>query len=266
MQDMSKKVYLIGKTALDSNRLNEYMQDIGSPDWSPDESATDAEVITEVMGRICYRSWQPYDKNKPHATNENVKRVRKGNARYVKNLIEKKHGSVLEHCTATFIFRNVSRVLTHELVRHRAGMAYSQESLRYVLVNSKNMIFELPKIAKSCAALGDVFTSLIEIVKVKIDEAFKIVKEDKFLVASKKQITSALRRLLLIGTSTTIGVTGNLRAWRHILSMRTSSEAEEEISDVMFEVGHILKKEFPNIFIDMSATQNRNWVFENEKV
>ena len=29
-------------------------------------------------------------------------------------------------------FRNVSRVFTHELVRHRAGSAFSQESLRYV--------------------------------------------------------------------------------------------------------------------------------------
>ena len=39
---------------------------------------------------------------------------------------------MLEHASYTFAFRDVSRVFTHELVRHRAGSAFSQESLRYV--------------------------------------------------------------------------------------------------------------------------------------
>ena len=40
------------------------------------------------------------------------------------------HGSVLEHGWVSYMITNTSRVVTHELVRHRAGTAISQESLR----------------------------------------------------------------------------------------------------------------------------------------
>ncbi|KKK63349.1 hypothetical protein LCGC14_2995190, partial [marine sediment metagenome] len=64
--------------------------------------------------------------------NRNLTRVREGNQPHIKNILDSGHGSVLEHASATFAFRNVSRVFTHEIVRHRAGWAFSQESLRYV--------------------------------------------------------------------------------------------------------------------------------------
>lgn len=44
-------------------------------------------------------------------------------------------GSVIEHHVTNWIFADVSRVFTHELVRHRVGTAFSQESLRYVRLN-----------------------------------------------------------------------------------------------------------------------------------
>src|SRR3989304_9631067 len=43
-----------------------------------------------------------------------------------------KHGSVLDHPNYTILNYGISRSLTHELVRHRAGCAYSQLSQRYV--------------------------------------------------------------------------------------------------------------------------------------
>ena len=48
------------------------------------------------------------------------------------HILEVGHGSVLEHAAWNMIFTGVSRSLTHELVRHRAGWAYSQLSQRYV--------------------------------------------------------------------------------------------------------------------------------------
>ncbi|RAD04008.1 thymidylate synthase (FAD), partial [Burkholderia multivorans] len=79
----------------------------------------------EFSGRMCYRSWEP-------GLNPNVSRVRTDSASYLGNVISSQHGSVLEHANFTFVLHNVSRVLTHELIRHRAGSAFSQESLRYV--------------------------------------------------------------------------------------------------------------------------------------
>ena len=71
------------------------------------------------------RPWAP-------GLNANVSKVREDSAEYLRNILKSGHGSVLEHANFTFLFHNVSRVFTHELVRHRAGAAYSQESMRFV--------------------------------------------------------------------------------------------------------------------------------------
>ncbi|MDK2920266.1 MAG: thymidylate synthase, partial [Candidatus Petromonas sp.] len=42
------------------------------------------------------------------------------------------HESPVEHVSFTFGVEEVSRVLTHQLVRHRVGCSYSQQSQRYV--------------------------------------------------------------------------------------------------------------------------------------
>ena len=51
---------------------------------------------------------------------------------YLENIKKQGHGSVLEHANYSVLLEGVSRSLTHELVRHRAGFAYSQLSQRYV--------------------------------------------------------------------------------------------------------------------------------------
>ena len=84
-----------------------------------------SSYLSEVMARSCYRSFGT-------ALNPNVTRVRSSNKAHLANLIKVKHGSTLEHAWLNFMFCDVSRVVTHELVRHRAGTAVSQESLRFV--------------------------------------------------------------------------------------------------------------------------------------
>jgi len=120
------QVYMVAVTRLHGDGLQRYLEDIGSPDWQPDPEVSDGENLIEVAGRMCYRSWQPYDPEKPIATNPNLTMVREGNREYIGNVLNHKHGSILEHVDVSFIFKDVSRVLTHELVRHRAGMGYSQ--------------------------------------------------------------------------------------------------------------------------------------------
>src|ERR1700674_2534763 len=90
----------------------------------PPETPTPGSCSSS-WGRACYRSWEP-------GLNPNVTRVRTDQREYFENLLRSAHGSVLEHASYSFALRNVSRVFTHELVRHRAGSAFSQESLRYV--------------------------------------------------------------------------------------------------------------------------------------
>jgi thymidylate synthase (FAD) len=85
--------------------------------------------------------------------------------------------------------------------------------------------------------------------------------------SAKKKLTSMFRRLAPLGLGTTIMVTGNLRAWRHIIAMRTSEGAEEEIRLVIGEVARILKKEYPSVFQDMTRNEKTGaWEFEFNKV
>ncbi len=52
--------------------------------------------------------------------------------RLISNVIESGHGSTIEHIVFTFALSGVSRTLSHQLVRHRAGVAFDQQSQRYV--------------------------------------------------------------------------------------------------------------------------------------
>jgi thymidylate synthase (FAD) len=260
------KVYLVAKTMLVKEGIDEYLRDIGSPDWKPDPGVADSENLVEAAGRMCYRSWQPYDPEKPEATNPNVTNVRQGNRAYLENVLRSGHGSVLEHASLTFICRNVSRVFTHELVRHRAGMAYSQESLRYVRLD--NIPFWIPDSARANSRAKHKIEEVVDFLEKtqqELSEIFGMAGISDF--TTKKQLTSMFRRLAPIGLGTTIMVTGNLRAWRHIIEMRTSPHAEEEIRIVVGKIAEICKNLFPNVFQDMRFDENQNaWVFEHTKV
>src|ERR1700678_4364749 len=108
-----------------------YLEDVGGASWldrrieEADGAPNPGELLVEFGGKACYRSWEP-------GLNPNVTRVRAERSEYLENILRSGHGSVLEHANYSFALRNASRVLTHELVRHRAGSAFSQESLRYV--------------------------------------------------------------------------------------------------------------------------------------
>src|SRR5438874_51978 len=76
--------------------------------------------LCKVAGQLCYMSFGP-----KRTSNENAKR-------YFDNIKSSGHGSVLEHANFSFLFYGLSRSVTHELVRHRAGFGYSMLSQRYV--------------------------------------------------------------------------------------------------------------------------------------
>lgn len=251
------QVFLVAKTMLYGPGVRAYFDSIGLPEYEL-EGPSDGDKLVEMAGRLCYRSWQAYDADKPEATNPNVQKVREGNGPYLKNVIDSGHGSVLEHVMATFAFKDVSRVFTHEMVRHRAGMAYSQESLRYVRLT--DLPFWLPgSLMQEGIGTFDQRTRaaqlLLGVVEYLEDrqrdlaEIFGINDTKNFHV--KKQLTSMFRRIAPIGLATSILVSGNLRSWRHVIEQRTSPAAEEEIRLVFGKVAAIMRNEFPSSFQDM---------------
>jgi len=109
-------VYLVGRQTVGDAELDRFLADHGVT-WQTDTEVA-GEYLMEVAGRLCYMS---FAKPRPG-----------GNKAYTDHILEVGHGSVLEHSVWNFIFVGISRTLTHELIRHRAGFGYSQLSQRYV--------------------------------------------------------------------------------------------------------------------------------------
>ena len=188
------------------------------------------------------------------------------NEEYIQQgIIENKHGSVLEHSTVTFFLTNVSRVVTHELVRHRAGTAFSQTSGRYVRSDEIDMY--LPEELKVFPGAVAVFEQAVQDMETSLEALVEItgIKDMKDF-GLKKRLTSAFRRILGNGQANHIVMTGNHRAWRHIIEMRTSVHAEEEIRVIMGDVAQQLKAKFPTIYGDMERNNVGEWTFAHSKV
>jgi thymidylate synthase (FAD) len=108
--------------------------------------STDGERLAEFAGRLCYMS----QKNPASRTTRE----------YLENIKKQGHGSVLEHANYSLLLEGISRSLTHELVRHRAGFAYSQLSQRYV--DESDAAFVIPPAIIGDDALVDAWKTQIE--------------------------------------------------------------------------------------------------------
>jgi thymidylate synthase (FAD) len=262
MRETSPSVHLIARPSLDLAGMRAYLDDVGGTSWlerrlaEGDASQNPGQLLVEFCGRVCYRSWEP-------GLNRNVRRIREDQQEYLGNLLSSLHGSVLEHASYTFAFRNVSRVFTHELVRHRAGSAFSQESLRYVRL--ADLGFRVPP------ALEPIREQVVHLVE-QLEE-FQLtaadalgLDDDGVPFAVKKEITSALRRLAPLGLSTDIVWTANVRTLRHVIEMRTSPGAEEELRSVFDSVAETMCREVPSLFQDFTRADDGSWVPEHRKV
>ncbi|HVB13654.1 MAG TPA: FAD-dependent thymidylate synthase [Candidatus Dormibacteraeota bacterium] len=262
MHETSPSIFLIARPAVDLAAMRAYLEDVGGESWldrrlaETGDKPNQGELLVEFAGRACYRSWEP-------GLNPNVSRVRTDPRAYLENILSSAHGSVLEHANYTFALRNVSRVATHEIVRHRAGAAYSQESLRYVRL--VDIGFRVPP------ALEPLRQQCVELVE-KLEEfqvgAAKALRIDDQGIPFhvKKEVTSALRRLAPIGLSTDLIMTMNLRTLRHVVEMRTDPGAEEELRLIFGRIGEIMKEEASGVFQDFQRAEDGSWAPKYRKV
>lgn len=254
MEIVEPKVYLVARTETTMGLIH-FMEDIGLTPEEVDRynKTSNGTALVEAMGRMCYRSWAPWDPKRPLCTNPNVGKIREDTSEYIANIIKSGHGSVLEHANYSFVCRDVSRVFTHELVRHRAGMAYSQESLRYVRLNDLRIwipsIIDQMKMDRSYMdGVIKEYVEMFERIQSRLGDYAAIDEIKDF--HTKKQLTSFFRRFAPIGLATTIGFTANARALRHVIQMRTSEAAEEEIQIVFGKIAKIMQEIEPDLFKD----------------
>src|SRR5262249_18958803 len=220
-------VYLVGRQVVDDAVLDRFLADHGVS-WQTDTEVA-GEHLAEISGRLCYMS---FARPRPG-----------GNEAYLNHIREVGHGSVLEHAVWNFIFTGVSRSLTHELIRHRAGFGYSQLSQRYVdesvaeyvepdciAENSELHRLWLDAVAYSHRA----YVQLVEKLHLTFaDEPDKTLR--------RKLARQAARSVLPNATETKIFVTANARALRHFIELRASRHAEVEIRKLAVEVLRIMQ-------------------------
>ncbi len=246
MKLVEPKVFKVGETVADYDGVKAYLAEIGAAGWRTD-APTDAEGLVEIFGRGCYRSFEP-------GLNLNVTKVRDGNKEYIANILKQGHGSVLEHSSVNFIFLYVSRVFTHELVRHRVGTAMSQESLRFVRLDDLN--FWIPPDIRANPRALEIFEEAIASGERWQKELAVVLGLDEPGVDfhHKKKMTSAMRRIAPEGLATMIGWTGNFRTLRHVIEQRTDPGAEHEIRLVFGKVADIAAQRWPNVFGDYEVS------------
>lgn len=266
---VTPRVFHLATTSL-APGLADFLDHIGAGDWTTD-ATDDHSALVEVAGRSCYRSFGV-------GLNANVTRVREGNANYIGNsILGQKHGSVLEHPTDTFALVGVSRILTHEVVRHRQGTAFSQESGRYVRI--QNLQYYYPDALRD-DFLEEVYEDLVRTeagqtalnymsfedwsgeVRAAFEDAMgeserqAVGLEDMLGLDAlsnfglKKKLQSSIRRVAPNGQANTIIVTANHRAWRHMIAVRTAAGAEEEIRLVFWNIYNQLFDLHPSIYQD----------------
>ena len=208
--------------------------------------STDGERLAEFAGRLCYMSQHNPAKR---ATRE-----------YLENIKKQGHGSVLEHANYSILLEGVSRSLTHELVRHRAGFAYSQLSQRYVDESEAN--FVIPPAVAGNAELEGAWRAQVEGAQaVYVDLVAKLMDrygwvQDK--IHRRKMAREAARAVLPNATETKIVVTANARAWRTMLELRSSEGAELEIRRMAVAVLRLLQREAPGFFSDFEIYEGED--------
>jgi len=210
--------------------------------------STDGERLAEFAGRLCYMS-----QHNP---------AKRTTREYLENIKKQGHGSVLEHAVYAVLLEGVSRSLTHELVRHRAGMSYSQLSQRYVDESEAN--FVVPPAIIGDETLRAVWQTQIEQAQATYVSLVEQLMERYAWVADKvhrrKMAREAARGVLPNSTETKIVVTGNARAWRTLLELRTGEGAELEIRRCAVAVLQLLMAEAPAFFADFEiyTAEDRN--------
>jgi len=207
------------------SKLEPVSADFATWTINDDSHVSELDALGEVAGRVCYMSQG---------------KGRKTNAAYLQNILTQQHESVLEHSTVTFGIQGISRACSHEIVRHR-HLSFSQLSQRYVTGRAEYVYH--PSTAND-TDFGDFLQSIERIVADEIRLA-----EERGL--GHKQATELARMVLPNMTETKMVVTGNLRAWRHFVTIRGGVGADREIRRLACVILRHLKAIAPNSFMDI---------------
>lgn len=242
------EVALVGKPVLEIDGIMKFLKDHGY-EWPELEKKItsmislgddDGEWLVEMAGRMCYQSWPKIGETTKGRSHDE----------HIKHLIEVAHGACIEHANFNFVIWNVSRSLSHELVRHRLA-SYSQLSQRYV--DSSSVAFVVPPAIQELSHSDpDMYRAWIEhceksrqLYEELTTSLSNMYKDIESKLERRKKARQAARSVLPNATETKIFVTWNARAVRHFVELRANPAADVEIRTLAVKVFRILQEKAP---------------------
>lgn len=185
------------------------------------------DLIVYLSARVCYSNVGFDEIQEEIEDREKVRAL-------IREIIRSGHHSVLEHASFTFGIEGISRVTTHQLVRHRIA-SYSQQSLRWV--NAKNISIIIPPSIQQNSEALKLFNEAIEKSKEIYNKLLDlgIPKEDaRFIIPQ--------------GVSSMIVVTMNARELLHFFKVRLCNRAQWEIRELAKKMLEEVRRVAPIIF------------------
>jgi thymidylate synthase (FAD) len=232
---------------------------LAHPRYELPDHSVDAENIVAQAGKVCYDSYS--------------KDGRAVDA-HVRGLVESGHHSVLEHVHLGLFMEGISRGCSHEIVRHRM-FNYSQRSTRYTAEDDAAIVLdpyyadlyhrekaaeEDPEASPLSGEESDLLNDFIELCYHSLEEYRRQVERLERLNPKRltgrdlrKWCRGKARQLAPHALETRMVMTGNLRAWRHFLVMRTSRHAEAEIRRLAHAVWCVISSLAPSAFCDFET-------------
>src|SRR3989440_12677748 len=211
----------------------------------------DGAQLCKVAWQVCYMSF-----GQSRTFNEHAER-------YFNNLKSSGHGSVFEHATFSLLLYGISRSVTHEMVRHRAGFGFSQLSQRYVSGRMLRFVERpeyqddedlhsqfLQRIERAASEYASLTNRLLEMQQAGVSILSAEARTDL-----RKKVQQTAHSVLPHEMEGAIVITGKARAWGHVIEMRASAHAETEIRELAVRIFLCLRLVDPVLFGDYRIEQ-----------
>lgn len=236
----SVNVSIVARPSFDIRAFQSFLDHAGM-DWKRTLGVGQNQEIIEAAGRVCYMS---FGANQSAKTNDE----------YIHHLIRQGHESVLEHVNWSFVITGISRALSHQIVRHRVGFAFSQLSQQYH--DEGDATYRMPPEVEANPAAAEAWTRAIDAAKKSYSDIISSLEQsnrnstDLSERELSRAIRSAARSVLPSSTETTIFMTANARALRHFFAVRGSIIGDREMREISAALFKAVSSEAPAVFFD----------------
>ncbi|MGC8777614.1 MAG: FAD-dependent thymidylate synthase [Candidatus Caldatribacteriaceae bacterium] len=180
------------------------------------------EITIALAARTCY------SKNPPREIP--LEKAQK----LIRELLRRGHESILEHASFTFRIEGISRVASHQLVRHRLA-SYAQQSQRYVSLEGADFVY--PPAVKANHQAEIIYREVVNHCQEVYEKllALGIPKEDA-------------RYIIPQGMTTSLVFTANARELLHVFRLRLCNRAQWEIRELCLKMLKIVQERAPVVF------------------